>query len=130
MIRSAVISLVLAGPALADELRPAPDYYTDAVFAVTMAEALAKGCGTVGVNFAAISEQMTALETRLSEDGFDTATPFNQMEDPSAIFDAMGRAFLTKYPIEGQSAEAVCGAASAEIAAETLIGSLLLEATE
>ncbi|MDD9716161.1 DUF5333 family protein [Dinoroseobacter sp. PD6] len=109
-------------------MRPAPDYYTDAVFAVTMAEALATGCATVGVDIGAVSEQMTRLEAQLSEDGFDTATPFEQMLDPSAVFDAMGRAFLAKHPIEGQGTEAVCNAASAEIADETLIGSLLLEA--
>jgi hypothetical protein len=128
VIRAAVISLLLAGPAFSQELRPAPDYYTDAVFAVTMAEALATGCATVGVDIGAVSEQMTRLEAQLSEDGFDTATPFEQMLDPSAVFDAMGRAFLAKHPIEGQGTEAVCNAASAEIADETLIGSLLLEA--
>lgn len=130
MIRAGLISLVLAGPALADELRPAPGYYTDAVFAVTMAEALATGCATIGVNIGAVSERMDMLEARLAEDGFDVATPFDQMRDPSAIFDAMGRDFLTKHPIEGQGPEAVCGAASTEIAEDTLIGSLLLEARQ
>jgi hypothetical protein len=130
VIRAGLISLALVGPALSQELRPAPGYYTDAVFAVTMAEALATGCARVGVNFGAVSARMDMLEARLAEDGFDVATPFEQMQDPSAIFDAMGRAFLTRHPIEGQGAEAVCGAARTEIADETLIGSLLLEAPE
>ncbi|WP_425090621.1 DUF5333 family protein [Tropicimonas sp. S265A] len=129
MIRAALISLVvMTATAQAADLRPAPAYYTETVFAVTMAEALAQGCGQVGINFGAIQERMTMLEAQLEEDGFSTETPFNQMIDPSATFGAMQRDFLARYPIEGAGSEAVCGAAASEISQETLIGSLLMEA--
>ncbi|MEM9392568.1 MAG: DUF5333 family protein [Pseudomonadota bacterium] len=128
MIRPVLVLLAFASAANAQDLRPAPDYYTDAVFAVTMAEALAQGCSSVGINFGAIQERMTMLEAQLEEDGFNTETPFDQMIDPSPIFGAMQQDFLGKHPIEGKGEEAVCGAAAAEIASETMIGSLLLEA--
>ncbi|MEM1076963.1 MAG: DUF5333 family protein [Pseudomonadota bacterium] len=126
MIRAAVISLVLAGPTFAQELRPAPSYYTNTVFAVTMAEALAQGCEALGLNFFAVQSQLEMLEARLGEDGFNTDEPFDQMHDPSAIFDSMGQDFLTKYPIEGAGQDAICGAGQTEMKAETLIGRLLI----
>ncbi|MDJ0995464.1 MAG: DUF5333 family protein [Dinoroseobacter sp.] len=130
MIRICTCLLLTTGAAFAQELRPAPSYYTDSVFAVTMAEALAQGCSRVGINFGAIQDRMTMLEARLEEDGFNTETPFDQMIDPSPIFGAMQQDFLAKHPIEGKGEEAVCGAAAVEIANETMIGALLLEAPE
>lgn len=130
MIRIGLISLAMTATASASELRPAPAYYTDSVFAVTMAEALARGCGRIGINFGAVQERMTMLEAQLEEDGFNTETPFDQMIDPSPVFGAMQQDFLAKHPIEGRGEQAVCGAAAVEIAQETVIGSLLMEAPE
>jgi hypothetical protein len=120
----------MTGAVQAQDLRPAPAYYTDSVFAVTMAEALAQGCLKVGINFGAVSERMAMLEAQLADDGFDIDAPFDQMIDPSPVFGAMQQDFLARHPIEGQGEDAVCAAATAEIAEETMIGSLLLEAPQ
>ncbi|WP_424966665.1 DUF5333 family protein [Dinoroseobacter sp. S375] len=117
----------MAGPAVAETLRPAPSYYTNTVFAVTMAEALAQGCGALGLNFFAVQSQLEILEARLGEDGFDTDEPFDQMIDPTPIFTSMQQDFLTQYPIEGASQAEVCAAGRTEIGEDTLIGMLLID---
>ncbi|WP_424971540.1 DUF5333 family protein [Dinoroseobacter sp. S76] len=126
MIRGALISLVLAGPAFAQELRTAPSYYTNTIFAVTMAEALAQGCQALGLNFFAVQSQLEMLEARLGEDGFDTDEPFDQMIDPTPIFASMQQDFLVKHPIEGAPQAEVCAAGQTEMDEETLIGRLLI----
>lgn len=127
MIRASLVSLLLAAPAFAQELRPAPAYYTDTVFAVSMAEALAKGCPALGLNFYVVQERLDMLEARLGEDGFDVKEPFTQMIDPSPVFGLKQQAFLAKHPIEGAAGAEVCAAGRTEMSDETLIGTLLID---
>lgn len=127
MIRAAVIWLALAGPGVAEDLRAAPAYYTDTVFAVSMAEALAKGCTALGLNFYEVQTQLESLEAQLGDDGFDTDAPFEQMVDPTSVFAGMQQNFLAKYPIEGAPEAEVCAAGRTERQDETLIGALLID---
>lgn len=127
MIRAAIISLAVASPGVAEELRAAPAYYTDTVFAVSMAEALAKGCAALGLNFFEVQTQLETLEAKLGEDGFDINTPFEQMVDPTPVFAGMQQSFLAKYPIEGAPEAEVCAAGRTERRDGTQIGALLID---
>lgn len=122
--------LALASPAVADALRPAPDYYVEALFSLTMAEALATSCSTVGMDLLAAGATTTELREKLSDDGFDADQAFAQMIDPAPALRDMQAAFLEKHPGLGEpSEEIVCAAAQIEIDEETSVGRYLFVAS-
>lgn len=111
----------------AQELRPVPDYFAEAIFASSMASSLADYCGAVAVNADAFAEKRTELLAQLAEDGFDPDTAMAQMMDPTGQVHALQSAFLEKYPLEASTQAQVCTAALSEMGRGTLIGSLLVE---
>ncbi len=122
-------SLALAATlADAEVLRPAPDYYLDAVVAVTAAEALARSCSTLSVDPEAAVERSGAMLERLAVDGFDTTRADAGMEDPSEELNARLLALMERHGLRtGASEEAVCGAARAEMAAGGMLEGYLVE---
>ncbi len=124
----AALTLALSAPLAADELRPAPDYYVDALFTLTMAEALATSCTAIGMDLLAAGATTTELREKLSADGFDGDQAFSQMIDPGPAMREMQAAFLEKHPgLNAPSEEIVCAVAVQEIAEETRIGGFLFE---
>jgi len=128
MATTFTVLAVAGGAAVAEDLRPAPDYYLDAVVTVTAAQSLARSCTAVSVDplrLAAISDEVLA---RLAEDGFDPSSPDPTMEDPSAVLNARLRALFEGHGLsDGVSEAQVCAAARAEMAAESDVGNVLLE---
>lgn len=128
MIRALAITLALGAPALAEELRPAPGYYLDAVMDFTMAEQLARSCATLSVRADAMQARSAEVLARLQADGFDPALPNAGMEDPTMEVLARQQAFVDRHALPEAPGEAeVCAAGLAEIAAETQMGSFLTE---
>ncbi len=122
---------LIATPAFAEDLRPAPDYYVEALFSLTMAEALATSCRTVGMDLLAAGAATTGLTEQLAEDGFDTEQPFAQMIDPAPAIRDLQADFLVKHPgLNEPTEEIVCNVALAEMAEETVIGRLLFDGTQ
>lgn len=122
------VALTMAAPLLADDLRPAPDYYVDTLFSLTMAEALATSCNAVGMDLLAAGATTTELREKLAGDGFDGDQAFSQMIDPGPAMREMQAAFLEKHPgLSDPSEEIVCAVAAQEIAEETMIGIYLFE---
>ena len=127
MIRAAVISLACATPVAAEDLRPAPEYFVDALFATSMAQALAEICEDLGLNFPQMQVTFDTLNTQLSADGFDTEEPFKDMQDMTGQVHQRQSAFLEKHPIEGATPDEACAAARSEMAEGSAIGALLME---
>jgi hypothetical protein len=109
-------------------LRPAPDYFVEALFSLTLAEAIAQACPELGMDLFAAQTQAGELTERLVADGFDRTQPFAQMIDPAPALRDLQAAFLETYPIAGADAEAVCAAGHAEMEKGTAIGTLLIDA--
>jgi hypothetical protein len=125
------VALTMASPLSAEDLRPAPDYYVDTLFAVTMAEALAISCAPMGMDLLAAGSATTELQEQLTADGFDTDMLATQMIDTSPALLDLQTAFLEKHPdLSEPDEDAVCAAARAELAEETAIGAYLVEAVE
>lgn len=123
-------AMVIAPPALAEDLRLAPTYYTDAIFSIQMAEALALSCSTIGVDLFATQARVTELNELLAADGFDTDQPFSQMIDPAPTIRDLQTAFLEKHPLNNADEAEVCAAAATEIEDDTIIGKLLVKELE
>ena len=119
--------VMAASTVQAQDLRPAPEYYTNAIFSIQMAEALALSCSTVGVDLFATQARVTELDELLAADGFDTDQPFVQMIDPAPVLRDLQSDFLAKHPLQDPTEEKVCAAARTEIAEDTIIGKLLVE---
>lgn len=123
--------LALTSPLAADELRPAPDYYVETLFALTMAEALATSCPDIGMDLLAAGARTSDLRDELAADGFEPNALSTQMIDPAPALRDLQAAFLEKHPGLGDPDEAsVCGAARAEMAQDTLVGTYLFEGVE
>ena len=124
---SVITAMALAAlPASAQDLRPAPDYYIDALFSLTMAEALAQSCSTMGMDLLAAGAATTELQEKLIADGFDAEEPFAQMIDPAPVLRDLQTAFLIKHPDLNTPDEAkVCAAAQVELEEATTIGRFL-----
>ena len=121
------VALSLApGMASAEDLRPAPEYYVETLFALTMAEALATSCSTMGMDLLAAGAATGELQDKLEADGFDRDQPFAQMIDPAPALRALQEAFLEKHPDLAAPDEAqVCAVARAELEQETRVGRYL-----
>ena len=126
---AALISLMalLPLPAQAQDLRPVPDYFAEAIFASNMARSLADLCASVEIDPAAVAMRREELLTRLRADGFDGENAMSEMEDPTGPVHALQSDFLEKYPLETATNAQVCAAALSEMGNGTLLGSLLRE---
>jgi len=118
---------IVAGGATAQDLRPVPDYFAEAIFSSSMSASLAELCGAVELDNDVIIAERDALLARLTRDGFDPENAMSQMADPTAQVHALQKTFLEKYALENATQAQVCTAAISEIDNETLIGSLLRE---
>ncbi|MEM1065338.1 MAG: DUF5333 family protein [Pseudomonadota bacterium] len=131
-----VLAFMAAAPALAQttaqdaELRPTPAYFAQAVFDLSMAQALARSCSTISVDPVKSAARAEDLLTELAEDGFDTGAPHEQMADPNAAIAALQTEFAAEYDLQSPSEEEVCGIAGEEMAAASGIGALLVEVAE
>ncbi len=133
MLRLAVISLALtAAPAAAQEaaLRPTPAYFAQAVFDLSMAQALARSCSTISVDPVKSAARAETLLAELAEDGFDTGAPHEQMDNPNAAIAELQTAFAERYDLQSPSEDEVCGIAGEEMAAASGIGALLVAVAE
>ena len=120
---------VAATPLSAEDLRPAPAYFVETFFELTMAEALASACPAVGMDLLAAGAATTDLRLKLATDGFDPDAPLAQMIDPGPALRDLQDAFLVKHPgLADPTEDSVCAVARAEIADETPVGGYLFEA--
>lgn len=125
----AAMVAMAAGPAAAQEpLRPTPGYFAEAVFDITMAQALGRSCPSVSLDPVRASARADALLAALEADGFSTDAPQDQMQDPDAAIRDLQAGFVARYAIDQPSEARICEIAMAEIAAATGIGALLVEA--
>ena len=123
-----MVACLLAVPATAQELRPAPDYFVEAAMWMTTANILAVNCRTLSVDSAAAAQLSGEVLDRLTQDGFSPQTLPQEMEDPSGAIAVLQDAFVARHGLtDGASQEAVCDAGLAEIGEATGIGALLLE---
>ena len=122
--------IAAAAPVTAQELRPAPDYFVNTVFGLTVAQALARSCSTVTLNPVAAQQASEALLIRLEEDGFDMTAPHEQMSGAQEAMDAARDAFMTRHGLVQPDETQVCAAATNEIAEATAVGLMLLEMDE
>lgn len=129
-VTSALMIAAMAAPAWAEELRPAPDYYVEAVFAIQMAEALALDCDAVTVDLFATQARVTEMTEALVADGFDADQPFAQMIDPAPRLRDMQAAFVGQYGLEDPDQDALCAAARSEMEKTSPLGALLKDDVE
>jgi hypothetical protein len=123
----ALAAILAAMPAAAQEARPTPDYFAEAVFDMSTAQALARSCTRVSVDPIAAAARSELLLTSLDRDGFSLDAPHEQMDDPDAAIRALQTAFVERYALDKPGEERVCDVALAEIAAGSGIGMLLAD---
>ena len=119
------LSCFMAMPSFAQDLRPAPEYFLNTMFAVPMAENLAAFCPTASLNYAVISVAHDEVMKRLTSDGFQTEDPFSEMQDTQPAMDAKLAEFMERHQLAGADQKMVCLAAANESAAGTMVGRLL-----
>lgn len=123
---AAALTITLAVPAGAQELRETPNYFASAVFDLSMAQALARSCSAVSLDPVLAAKRSEALLVRLTEDGFTTTAPHEEMDDPNAAIRALQTDFVARYAIDEPSEDEVCAIAEAEMADASGIGALLV----
>lgn len=129
VIRLAVMSAVLAAPAMA-EVKPAPQYFVDALFASTAAQQVALFCPSLSIEPIAAQNQSETILAKLDQDGFDTTQEDLGMADISDTVAGLSTAFMARHGLDGVGADKVCDAGRAEIADASYIGALLIEAAQ
>jgi len=104
----------------------APDYYVEALFAVSTAERLVEFCPEVGLDTFAVNAQAEAVLDRLAADGVtgDALLGLTGVEEAVA---ALQDAFTERHGLATPSEARICDAARAEIAAESVLGQILVE---
>ena len=117
----ALCGVLLALPAQAD---PAPDYYVEALFAVSTAERLAQVCAEVELDVEAALGAAEEALARLDADGI-TGEMVTQLTGIEAGGGALQDAFMAQYGLESPSESAICAAAQAEVTAESAVGAVL-----
>lgn len=126
----AALALALfGGPGVAQDaaLRPTPDYFAAAIFDMSMAQALARSCAAISVDPVRSGQRAEALLEDLSEDGFDTSAPQEQMDNPEGAIEVLQLEFVARYDLDTPGEEQVCEVARAEMAEASGIGQLLVE---
>lgn len=127
MIRVAAL-LLLAGPAIAQEKVPAPDFFITSAMATSTAQILAVNCPTLSINPGAMSAETRGVLERLEQAGFTPENLVARMQDPADRIALLQDAFLTKHDLaDGADVDAVCAAGLREISEGSVIGALLLE---
>lgn len=126
VIFRAVAFMMSAHSAVAADT-PAPEYYLDALINTTTAQQLALGCPTLSVNLPQIAKATGEVIARLDEDGFTMTAEQTGMTDAAEELAVRQDAFVAKHGLETPSQKAVCAAGVAEIAANTVMGSYLIE---
>lgn len=121
------VCAVVTTSALADTMRPAPDYFVDMVMATTTAQQLALSCPTYSFELLKASHSSGAVISRLQEDGFDTDLLDEQMSGFEEALGARQETFLSKYGLDDPDEVKVCAAADAEFDAETELGTYLIK---
>lgn len=117
--------------ALADDLRPAPDYFVDAMTAITTAENIATACPSLVFDATGAADVTTNVLGRLAEDGFDAKNLSAGMADPGDAVRSAQAAFRERHGLsrDGNAFVAICEAGLAEIAEGSQIGAFLAEIT-
>lgn len=127
-MRMAIIALLAASPALAQDQQAAPQYFVDAAFQTSTAQVLAVNCSVLSIDLGAMARTTDATLAQLAEDGFTPENMEARMADPTDTIAAMQSSFLEKHGLANGAPEtAVCAAGQREIAEDTPIGALLLE---
>lgn len=125
-----VLAMAFAGSVVAqstDTLRPTPDYFAEAVFDMSMAQALARSCNTVSVDPVRSGARAEALLEELGADGFDATAPHEQMEDPDGAIEVLQLAFVERHDLNAPGEDKVCAVAMTEMTDDSGIGQLLVE---
>ncbi|NDR56398.1 DUF5333 family protein [Aliiruegeria sabulilitoris] len=124
-------AFVMATPVLADDLRPAPDYFVDAMVSITTAENIATTCPNLTFDAVKASDVTTEVMEALTADGFDSKNLEGSMADPGDAVRAAQAAFLDKHKLSKDETDfiRVCMAGFAEIQEGTQVGAFLVEIT-
>lgn len=123
---------VLGGAPLAQgaeeaELRPAPDYFVEAVVASTTAQQIARACEDLSLDPPKVQAMTAEVLQRLLDDGFDLERPDGGMTESQDKFASAQVAFMEKHGLEGTiSNDMICAAGKAEMADKSAIGMLLI----
>ena len=108
-----------------------PDYFAEALVSISAAQAIAQACPSITVNPVNAVKSSEDLITRLTEDGFDPADPASAMQPGDEKIASLQSSFLERHNLtQGAGSEAACAAGQAEIAQNSAIGGLLLEAAQ
>lgn len=107
----------------------APDYYIEALFAVSTAEQLANFCPRVGLDLQATNEASEALLVRLREDGIE-GDAILALGGVEAGVVELQDAFVETHGLSQPTEELLCDAAAAEIADGTVVGQYLTKAAQ
>lgn len=123
-------ALVLsAGQAGAQDRVDPPGYFVEAVFATTTAQIVARVCGGLSVDPVAVARVTEDVLDRLTADGFTPENLATRMQDPAPAIATLQDDFLARHALADGAPEAqVCDAGREEIAAQSAIGNLLVEA--
>ncbi|MEM9349351.1 MAG: DUF5333 family protein [Pseudomonadota bacterium] len=119
----AMIAAASTGQSAAAQLA-APDYYIEALFAVSTAEQLANFCPEIAFNLHHAERMSTALLKRLADDGIegDALSTLNGVEAGVAT---LQDGFVARHSLGSPTGEAVCDVARSEIAEASAIGAYL-----
>ncbi|SDI26193.1 DUF5333 family protein [Aliiruegeria lutimaris] len=124
------ISMAASG-ATAQELRPAPGYFVDAMVSITTAENIATACPNLTFNAVAASDATAEVMEKLAADGFDAENLEGTMADPGDAVRGKQATFREKHKLAKDETDfiRVCMAGFAEIKESTQVGSFLAEIT-
>lgn len=130
-MRGVALVVLLAAPAAAQELRPAPDYFVETAMETSTANILAVNCPRLSINLGVVAQRSAATLDRLTAEGFTPRILAEEMEDPTEAIAVLQDAFTARHGLTDGAPEAdVCAAGLAEMEAETGIGTLLVEVGE
>lgn len=116
----------VATSARAEQLRPAPAYFSNMFAYVYAAETLAQWCPSVSVDDARIQSTWLAIFERLEAEGYDVNRKDAGIKDPSEEIGAAVQRWADKRNLsEASEISAVCKAAEAEMAERTAVGQFL-----
>ncbi len=125
------LAVMLGCPLGAQELRPAPGYFVDAMVAITTAENIATTCPNLSFDAVAASDVTTEVMEALAADGFDGKNLQGSMADPAEAVRGKQAAFREKHKLAQDEADfiRICMAGFAEIREASQVGGFLIEIT-
>ncbi|MDV7145496.1 DUF5333 family protein [Tropicimonas sp. TH_r6] len=125
------VSVGLAAPVPASELRPAPGYFVDAMVSITTAENIATACPNLSFDAVAASDVTAEVMEQLGADGFDAKNLEGSMADPADAVRARQAAFRENHKLAKDETDfiRICMAGFAEIKEKTQVGAFLVEIT-